>query len=74
MKNRLRTERAKIFAGALTLALFAFSVFGGEMDKGEAFYLQKQYGKAVECYRKAVELDPGCEVYQENLEAAKKKL
>ena len=55
MKNRLRTERAKIFAGALTLALFAFSVFGGEMDKGEAFYLQKQYAKALECYRKALD-------------------
>ena len=25
------------------------------MDKGEAFYLQKQYGKAVECYRKALD-------------------
>ena len=55
MKNRLRTERAKIFAGALTLALFAFPVFGGEMDKGEAFYLQKQYAKALECYRKALD-------------------
>ena len=55
MKNRLRTERAKIFAGALALALFAFSVFGGEMDKGEAFYLQKQYAKALECYRKALD-------------------
>lgn len=55
MKNYLRTERAKIFAGALALALSAFSVFGGEMDKGEAFYLQKQYGKAVECYRKALD-------------------
>ena len=55
MKNYLRTERAKIIAGALALALSAFSVFGGEMDKGEAFYLQKQYGKAVECYRKALD-------------------
>lgn len=25
------------------------------MDKGEAFYLQKQYAKALECYRKALE-------------------
>lgn len=55
MKNHLRTERAKIFAGALALALFAFSVFAGEMDKGEAFYLQKQYAKALECYRKALD-------------------
>ncbi len=25
------------------------------MDKGEAFYLQKQYAKALECYRKALD-------------------
>lgn len=55
MRNISRTERAKVFAGALALALFAVSVFGGEMDKGEAFYLQKQYAKALECYRKALE-------------------
>lgn len=55
MKNISRTERAKIFVGALALALFAVSVFGGEMDKGEAFYLQKQYAKALECYRKALD-------------------
>lgn len=42
-------------AGAAALALFAHAVFAGEMDKGEAFYLQKQYGKAVECYRKALD-------------------
>ena len=55
MRNISRTERAKVFAGALALALFAFSVFAGEMDKGEAFYLQKQYAKALECYRKALD-------------------
>lgn len=55
MRNISRTERANVFAGALALALFAVSVFGGEMDKGEAFYLQKQYAKALECYRKALE-------------------
>ena len=55
MKNILRTERAKIYVGARALALFAFSVFAGEMDKGEAFYLQKQYAKALECYRKALD-------------------
>ena len=55
MKNLARTERATFLAGAAALALFAHAVFAGEMDKGEAFYLQKQYGKAVECYRKALD-------------------
>ena len=55
MKNLARTEGATFLAGAAALALFAHAVFAGEMDKGEAFYLQKQYGKAVECYRKALD-------------------
>jgi len=28
----------------------------------------------VECFRKAVELDPGSKLFQSNLEAAKKEL
>lgn len=40
---------------ALAAAAAAVSVQAGEMDKGESFYLQKQYARAVECYRKALE-------------------
>lgn len=55
MKNFKITEKAKVMAGAIALALLAQTAFAGEMDKGETFYLKKQYGKAVECYRKALE-------------------
>ena len=41
---------------------------------GFAYYLLGNYPKAVECFQKALELKPGSELYQENLEAAKKLL
>ncbi len=38
------------------------------------FYHLGNYQKAVECFRKAVELEPGDKVFQRNLEIAKEEL
>ncbi|MBR5900787.1 SPOR domain-containing protein [bacterium] len=47
--RKLRTAAALLAAAGCAL------VFGGEMDNGESYFLQKQYGRAVDCYRKALE-------------------
>ncbi|MBR5624845.1 SPOR domain-containing protein [bacterium] len=47
--------RKVIFAAAFMAAAGSPFVFAGEMDNGESFFLQKQYTRAVECYRKALD-------------------
>ena len=37
------------------IAAGASHLFAGEMDNGESYFLQKQYWRAIECYRRALD-------------------
>lgn len=54
MKSLLKIISKFRLAAALLAAAGPAFVFGGEMDNGETYFLQKQYSRAVECYRKAL--------------------
>lgn len=55
MKSILEKLKRIIFSAAFIAAAGSAFVFAGEMDKGESYFLQKQYSRAVDCYRKALD-------------------
>lgn len=54
MKKIAKIMRTMLLTALITAA-GASHLFAGEMDKGETFFLQKQYWRSIECYRKALD-------------------